>query len=88
VRDKAVPEPVIEVPWAATRVGVLLPGTVNAGDPVVPVAQEQDHQGVLRAGAGVEADRLAVVVVDVGEEVDVVAEAEVVVAADADLKWL
>jgi hypothetical protein len=89
VRDKVVPEPVVEVPWAATRVGALLPGTVSAVDPAVPANQEPDRQGVLRAEVGVEADQRAAVAVVVAEaEVDVVAEAEVAEAdVDADLKW-
>jgi len=32
VRDKVVPGPVVEVPWADTRTGALLPGTVNVVD--------------------------------------------------------
>ena len=83
VRDKVVPEPVVEVPLVATRTGALLPGTVNAVAPVVPANQEQDRQGVLRAGAEVEADQRAEVV-DVAEAVVV---AVVVVDVGADLKW-
>ena len=80
VRDKAVPEPAAEVHLVVTRVGALLPGTVNAGDLVVPVNQDQE---VHRAGVGVEADQRAGVV-DVAE----VAVAAVAVAdVDADLKW-
>jgi len=78
VRDKVVPGPVVEVPWAATRVGVLHPGTVSAVDQVVLVNQEHAHHGVHRAEAEVEADRRAVVAV--------VAVA-VAVAVDVDLKW-
>ena len=83
VRDKVVPEPVVEVPLVVTRTGALLPGTVNAVAPVVPANQEQDRQGVLRAGAEVEADQRAEVV-DVAEAVVV---AVVVVDVGADLKW-
>ncbi len=89
VQDKVVPGPVVEVPWAATRAGAPLQGTVSVVDPVVPANQEQDRQGVLRAEVGVEADQRAAVAVVVAEaEVDVVAEAEVVVAdVDVNLKW-
>lgn len=84
VRDKVVPEPVVEVPWAATRAGVLLPGIVSVVDPVVPANLEPDRQGVPRAGVAVEADQRAEVAVVVAEvEVDVVAVADV----DVDLKW-
>jgi hypothetical protein len=86
VRDKVVPGPVVEVPWADTRTGALLPGIVNAVDPVVPANQEQDHQGVRRAGVGVEADQRAEVV-DVAEAAVVAVAVVVVVAVDADLKW-
>jgi hypothetical protein len=85
VRDKVVPEPVVEVPWAATRVGALLPETVSVVDPVVPANQELDRQGVLRAGVEVEADQRAEVVDVV--EVAVVAAEVVVVAVDVNLKW-
>lgn len=86
VRDKVVPEPVVEVPWAATRVGVLHPGTVSAVDPVDPANQEQDRQGALRAGAEVVVD-LRAEVVDVAAVVVVAVAAVVVVAVDVDLKW-
>jgi hypothetical protein len=82
VRDKVVPEPVVEVPWAATRVGALLPETVSVVDQVDLVNQDQ---GVPRAGVAVEADQRAEVV-DVAEVV-VVAVEVVVVVVDADLKW-
>ena len=46
VRDKVVPELLVEVPLAATRAGALLPGTVSVVDPVVLANQDQDRQGV------------------------------------------
>jgi len=87
VRDKVVPGPVVEVPWADTRTGALLPGTVNVVDPVVPAAQAQDHPGVRRAGVGVEADQRAEVV-DVAEAEAVAAAVVAAEAAvDVNLKW-
>jgi len=78
---QAVPEPVVEVPWAATRVGVLLPGTVSVVDQVVLVNQEHAHHGVRRAGVEVEADQRA-------EAVAVAVAEVVVVAVDVDLNGL
>ena len=86
VRDKVVPEPVVEVPLVVTRTGALLPGTVNVVDPVVPANQEPDRQGVLQAGVGVEADQLAVVV-DVAEAVVVAVAVVAAAAVDVDLRW-